>query len=438
MKLNAPSALRKATGSSFRDASGVYYAFVFKSRKMPEICQKSQLESSAVQISGGNEIRFERLRQNVTVLHCDNVSILMPERIYNFSAGPAVLPVPVLERARDEMLSLDGIGMGVMEISHRSKHFARVIDRAENGMRELLNVPENYRILFLQGGASLQFSMVPMNFLPRDASADYILTGAWGKKAVAEARKCGRANVIWSDVENYFRSVPSPAELTFSPDASYVHYTSNETIEGVEFKYELDAGGIPVVCDASSNILSKPFDISKYELIYAGAQKNIGPSGICVVIIRDDMLERIPPGQPSLLDYRAIANAESMLNTPNTWGIYIIGLVCDWLRDQGGVDAMALRNVEKARKLYDAIDSSDGFYTGHASREARSLMNVTFRLPTPELDEQFAAEAESAGLSGLKGHRALGGIRASIYNAFPREGVKTLVEFMGDFAQRNG
>lgn len=349
-----------------------------------------------------------------------------------------MLPPPVLEKARDELLSLDGIGMSVMEISHRSKHFARVLDQAESGLRELMKVPENYRILFLQGGASLQFSMVPMNFLPPGGSADYILTGEWGKKAVVEAKKCGRVNVIWSDEANGFRTVPDQAELSFSSDATYVHYTSNETIKGVEFPYELSTGGIPVVCDASSNILSKPIGVSNYGLIYAGAQKNIGPSGICVVIIRDDLLERVPNATPSTLDYRAIANANSMLNTPNTWGIYIVSLVCDWLRQEGGVGAMADRNHEKASVLYNAIDSSDGFYEGHATREARSLMNVTFKLPSAELDERFASEAESAGLSGLKGHRTIGGIRASIYNALPREGVDALVEFMTEFAGRNG
>jgi phosphoserine aminotransferase len=362
----------------------------------------------------------------------------MTTPIYNFSAGPAMLPRPVLEKARDELLSLNGIGMSVMEISHRSGQFARVLERAENGLRELLRVPENYRILFLQGGASQQFSMVPMNFLREGRTADYILTGAWGKKAVAEARKCGPVSIIWSDKQNQCRSVPTQAELSFSKDTSYVHYTSNETIEGVEFKYDIDAGGIPLVCDASSNILSKPLDIAKYALIYAGAQKNIGPSGVCVVIVRDDMLEQVPDGQHSFLDYRAIAKADSMLNTPNTWGIYIVSLICEWLHEQGGVEGIARRNTEKARVLYQAIDSSDGFYTGHASREARSLMNVTFKLPTAVLDERFAADAEAAGLNGLKGHRTLGGIRASIYNAFPLAGVEALISFMADFARSNG
>ncbi|MFL6373898.1 MAG: 3-phosphoserine/phosphohydroxythreonine transaminase [Pyrinomonadaceae bacterium] len=363
---------------------------------------------------------------------------LMPETIYNFSAGPAMLPRQVLERARDEMLSLGGIGMSVMEISHRSKEFARVLERAETGLRELLRVPENYRTLFLQGGASLQFSMLPMNFLPPTASADYILTGTWGKKAISEAEKAGHIEVIWSDEPNGFRSTPDQDELKFTSDSAYVHYTSNETIEGVEFKFEIQTVGIPTLCDASSNILSKPIDVTRYDLIYAGAQKNIGPSGICVVIVSDQMLGRVPNGLPSTLDYRAIAAAGSMLNTPNTWGIYIVGLVCDWLREQGGVEAMERRNQDKARILYDAIDSSDGFYTGHASPGSRSLMNVTFKLPSTELDEKFAAAAASAGMSGLKGHRSLGGIRASIYNAFPREGVDVLVDFMRDFLQRNG
>ena len=362
----------------------------------------------------------------------------MTKRIYNFSAGPAVLPVPVLEKAQRELLSLGGSGMSVMEISHRSKHFAPILAAAENGLRELLSVPDNYRILFLQGGASLQFSMIPLNFLAKNQAADYIVTGAWGKKAVAEARKCGGVNVIFSTENENFKSVPSPEELNFTPAARYVHYTSNETIEGVEFKYELDAGGIPIVCDASSNILSKPFEIEKYALIYAGAQKNIGPSGVTVVIIRDDLLEKVPENQHSLLDYRQIAANDSMLNTPNTWGIYIISLVCEWLKQQGGLAAMEKLNEEKARILYDAIDGSDGFYSGHAEKSARSLMNVTFRLPSAELEEKFCEQATARNLDGLKGHRSVGGIRASIYNAFPKEGVETLVEFMKDFAQRSG
>lgn len=363
---------------------------------------------------------------------------IMTQKIYNFSAGPAILPQPVLEKARDEMLSLNGIGMSVMEISHRSKPFESVLDAAESGIRELLAVPANYKILFLQGGATLQFSMVPMNFLSAGETADYVITGAWGKKALKEAKRCGSANVVFSSADGGFKAVPEQANLSFSADAKYVHYTSNETIEGVEFKYDLDGNGAPVVCDASSNILSKPLDIDKYALIYAGAQKNIGPSGVTLVIIRDDLLAAVPENQHSMLDYRLLAENGSMLNTPNTWGIYIIGLVCEWLNEQGGLAAMEKLNKTKGAVLYDAIDGSDGFYTGHADRNARSLMNVTFRLPSEDLEKQFGSEATAIGLDGLKGHRSVGGIRASIYNAFPQIGVERLVEFMSEFARVNG
>jgi len=358
----------------------------------------------------------------------------MSKTIFNFSAGPAILPTEVLETAQRNLLSFDGIGMSVMEISHRSKTFARVLGRAESGIRRLLEVPENYRVLFLQGGASLQFSMIPINFL--NGSADYVVTGAWGKKAVKEARRCGNVNVVYTSEATGFRNVPQPDELEFSADADYVHYCSNETIDGVEFKYDLDAKGIPIVCDASSNILSKPIDIEKYAIIYAGAQKNIGPSGVTLVIIRDDMLARVPENQHSMLDYRAIAANDSMLNTPNTWGIYLISLVCEWLERRGGVAGIARLNEEKAKILYDAIDSSDGFYVGHAERAARSLMNVTFRLPSEELEAKFVAEATAAGFNGIKGHRSVGGIRASIYNAFPKVGVERFVEFMNRFRER--
>ncbi len=358
----------------------------------------------------------------------------MSKTIFNFSAGPAILPTEVLETARRNLLSFDGIGMSVMEISHRSKTFARVLGRAESGIRRLLEVPENYRVLFLQGGASLQFSMIPINFL--NGSADYVVTGAWGKKAVKEARRCGNVNVVYTSEATGFRNVPQSDELEFSADADYVHYCSNETIDGVEFKYDLDAKGIPIVCDASSNILSKPIDIEKYAIIYAGAQKNIGPSGVTLVIIRDDMLARVPENQHSMLDYRAIAANDSMLNTPNTWGIYLISLVCEWLERRGGVAGIARLNEEKAKILYDAIDSSDGFYVGHAERAARSLMNVTFRLPSEELEAKFVAEATAAGFNGIKGHRSVGGIRASIYNAFPKVGVERFVEFMNRFRER--
>jgi phosphoserine aminotransferase len=362
----------------------------------------------------------------------------MTERIYNFSAGPATLPIEVLERAKSELLSHTGSGMSVMEISHRSKQFETILENARQKTKELLDLPENYHVLFLQGGASLQFSMIPMNFLPPNQTADYVVTGVWGKKAVKEAKKIGNVNVVFSGEERGFRSIPTQEELNFSPNAAYIHYTSNETIDGVEFHYDLDAGGIPIVCDASSNIMSRKIDAEKYALIYAGAQKNLGPSGVTLIILRDDLLGKIPGNLPSPLDYRIFVKEGSMPNTPNTWGIYLLDLVCDWLKAKGGVPAMQRENEAKAKLLYDALEQSDGFYRPHAEREARSLMNVTFRLPSEDLEERFCAEAEREKLSGLKGHRSVGGIRASIYNAMPQAGVATLVEFMRDFADKNG
>lgn len=361
----------------------------------------------------------------------------MNGRIFNFSAGPAMLPTPVLERARDEMLSLSGIGMGVMEISHRSGEFEAVLARAEKGIGDLLSVPPNYRVLFMHGGASLQFSMIPFNFLPKDGSADYITTGSWSEKAAAEARKCGAVNEIFSGKASGFKTTPGQDELKFSDSSSYIHYCSNETIHGVEFKYDLEGFGKHVVCDASSNLLSKDIDVSKYSLIYAGAQKNIGPSGIAVVIIREDMLELVPTNQLAMFDYKLIAEHRSMPNTPNTWGIYIIGLVCDWLREQGGVAGISKVNARKSALIYEAIDSSDGFYSGHAEISYRSNMNVTFRLPNDELERKFLDKSEQQGFSGLAGHRSVGGIRASIYNAFPVEGVEALVGFMKDFRSKS-
>lgn len=360
------------------------------------------------------------------------------ERIFNFSAGPAIMPLPVLERAQAEMLSYKDSGMSIMEMSHRSDLFDSIFHGAENGLRELLSIPDNYRVLFLQGGASMQFSMVPMDLLGKDRTADYIVTGVWGVKAAAEAKKFGNTRTIFTTKEEGFRSVPQAEILNYSKDAAYVHYTSNETIEGVEFQYDLDAGGIPVVCDASSNILSKPIDIEKYALIYAGAQKNIGPSGVTVVIVRDDLLQKIPDGLPTLMDYRSFAAADSMPNTPNTWGIYLISLVCEWLKQQGGVAGIAKINQAKAANIYDAIDRSEGFYSGHAANDARSMMNVTFRLGDGDIEQRFIKEAASNGLDGLSGHRSVGGVRASIYNAFPIEGTERLAEFMTDFAEKNG
>jgi len=361
----------------------------------------------------------------------------MTERIFNFSAGPAVLPVPVLEEAQRDLLSLPGVGMSVMEISHRSKTFDEIIGGAEAGMRELLSIPSNYHILFLQGGASLQFSMVPMNFLPADGSADYVITGSWGKKALKEAKKVGSVNVAATMADGGFTRVPSREEMSLNPHAAYVHITSNETIEGVEWKRETDVGDVPLVVDASSDILSREIEVDRYGLIYAGAQKNMGPSGVTVVILRDDLLQRVPEGLATMLDYRTHVENKSLYNTPNTWGIYILGLVCKWLKDKGGLAAMERENEDKAQLLYDLIDATD-FYRGHADPDCRSLMNVTFRLPDQELEKKFVTEATAQGLDGLKGHRSVGGIRASIYNAFPRAGVEALVSFMKDFERRNG
>jgi phosphoserine aminotransferase len=327
--------------------------------------------------------------------------------------------------------------MSVMEISHRSKTFDEIIGRTEASLRDLVKIPSNYHILFLQGGASLQFSMIPMNFLPADASADYILTGSWGKKALKEAKKVGAVNVAATMADGGFTRVPSSDEISLSPHAAYVHITSNETIEGVQWKREPNVGNVPLVVDSSSDILSRELDINKYALIYAGAQKNMGPSGVTLVILRDDLLQRIPENMPTMLDYRVHVENKSLYNTPNTWGIYIMGLVCKWLQDLGGLAGMEQQNDEKAQLLYDAIDATD-FYRGHADVDCRSTMNVTFRLPAEELDKKFVAEATAQGLDGLKGHRSVGGIRASIYNAFPRAGVEALVSFMKDFERRHG
>ena len=361
----------------------------------------------------------------------------MTERIFNFSAGPAVLPVPVLEEAQRDMLSLPGVGMSVMEISHRSKTFDKIFNEAESGLRELMGIPDNYHVLFLQGGASLQFSMVPMNFLPADASADYIITGSWGKKALKEAKRAGGTNVAATTADGGFTRVPGQDELSLDPKAAYVHLTTNETIEGVEWKHEPNVGDVPLIADASSDILSHAIPVEKYALIYAGAQKNMGPSGVTLVIVRDDMLSRIPDGLHTMLDYRTHVENKSLYNTPNTWGIYIISLVCKWLRGKGGLAGMERENEEKAQLLYDAIDATE-FYRGHADADSRSIMNVTFRLPTEELEKQFSTEATAHGLDGLKGHRSVGGIRASIYNAFPKEGVAALVSFMNEFERKHG
>lgn len=361
----------------------------------------------------------------------------MTERIYNFSAGPAVLPEPVLEEARRDLMGLPGVGMSVMEISHRSKTFDEIFGRADSGLRKLLGIPDNYHVLFLQGGASLQFSMIPMNFLPAEGSADYIITGSWGKKALKEAKRAGGVNVAATTADGGFTRVPGDEELKLDPKAAYVHLTTNETIEGVEWKREPAVGDVALIADASSDILSHPIPIEKYALIYAGAQKNMGPSGATLVIVRDSLLQRIPEGLHTMLDYRTHVDNKSLYNTPNTWGIYIISLVCKWLEARGGLEGMQRENETKAGLLYDAIDTSK-FYRGHADADSRSLMNVTFRLPSEELEKKFTVEATAQGLDGLKGHRSVGGIRASIYNAFPLAGVEALVAFMSEFEKTHG
>ena len=358
-------------------------------------------------------------------------------RIFNFSAGPAVLPVNVLEQAQRDLLSLPGVGMSILEISHRSKPFDEIIEGCEADLRTLAGIPDGYHVLFLQGGASLQFSMVPMNLLPAGGSADYIVTGAWSQKAVKEAKRVGGVKIAASTEGEKFTRVPRQEELTLDPNAAYVHYTTNNTIFGSEFHYVPKTGSVPLVTDASSDIFSEPIDVSKYALIYAGAQKNLAPAGVTLVIVRDDMLGRTPASLPTMLQYRVHAENKSMYNTPPVFAIYIMRLVLAWLLKQGGLAAIAARNARKADKLYAAIDRTD-FYRGHATKDSRSRMNVTFRLPTEELEKKFITDATAAGLDGLKGHRSVGGLRASIYNAFPEEGIDALVEFMTEFERRNG
>ena len=358
-------------------------------------------------------------------------------RIYNFAAGPAILPLPVLEEAQRDLIALPGIGMSVMEISHRSSTFEALLHQAMADIRELANVPSNYRILMLQGGASLQFSMVPMNLLTAGSTADYIDTGSWADKAIKEARRVGTVHVTGSTKADNYSRIPAQRELQLTPGAAYVHMTSNNTIEGTQWKSLPDVADAPLVSDSSSDIFSRPIDIARHGLIYAGAQKNLGPAGVTLVMIREDLLARSSDTLHTMLDYRTHVKNDSLYNTPNTFGIYILGLTMKWLRSLGGLSGIAAINERKAAKLYGEIDRS-GFYRGTAQKECRSLMNVTFRLPTAELDKTFEQEATSAGLDGLKGHRLVGGLRASIYNAFPESGVDTLVAFMHEFERRRG
>ncbi len=358
-------------------------------------------------------------------------------RIFNFSAGPAVLPVEVLEEAQQNLLALPGVGMSVLEISHRSPTFDEIIQGCEADIRALAGIPDTYRVLFLQGGASLQFSMVPMNLLPAGGSADYIITGAWSQKAAKEAKAVGTVKIAASTEADKFSRVPQQSELRLDPGAAYVHMTSNNTIFGTEFAGIPDVGDVPLVSDTSSDMFSRPIDVSKHALIYAGAQKNLAPAGVTLVIIRDDMVKRSPATLATMLSYSVHVENQSMYNTPPVFAIYVMRLVMKWLLRQGGLGAVEKLNARKAAKLYAEIDRS-GFYRGHAQKDSRSRMNITFRLPSEDLEKKFAKEATAAGLDGLKGHRSVGGMRASLYNAFPEAGVDALVGFMQEFERKNG
>jgi phosphoserine aminotransferase len=359
-------------------------------------------------------------------------------RAYNFSAGPAALPEAVLRQAQQELLEWGGERASVMEISHRGKNFEAMAAKAERDLRDLLAVPDNYRVLFLQGGATQHFAQIPMNLARPDQPADYVVTGAWGQKAVAEAKSYCRVNVAATSEAGNFTSIPPRAEWKLSADAAYVHVTPNETIHGVEFHDTPDVGAVPLVADLSSTILSRPIDVSRYGLIYAGAQKNIGPSGLVVVIVRDDLLARAPSSLAKILTYAAHAKENSLLNTPPTFAWYLAGLVFQWMKNEGGMATFAERNRRKAELLYGAIDGSGGYYRNPVDPAARSWMNIPFTLRDAALDETFLAESKAAGLLSLKGHRAVGGMRASIYNAMPLDGVQALVDFMQGFAKAHG
>ena len=364
----------------------------------------------------------------------------MTQRIHNFSAGPAVLPLPVLEELQQNLVALPGVGASVLEISHRGAAFVEILEGTERRLRQLLSIPDEYRILFLQGGSRLQFSMVPMNLLSdKDPAADFIVTGSWSVKARIEAEREGRMRTAWDGVDSDYDRLPTDDDLELDSAAAYAYFTSNETIQGVQFSSEPSTGTVPLVCDASSDFLSRPLDIARYGLIFACAQKNIGPAGVTIVVIREDLLERSSENLPGYLNYREHAEQNSLYNTPPTFAIYAAGLVARWLlEDVGGLAAMEALNREKAAMLYDVIDKSAGFYEGHAHPSCRSRMNVTFRLPNDDMQNQFLTGAEQRGLFHLKGHRSVGGIRASIYNAMPRESVVALRDFMQEFVDGHG
>jgi phosphoserine aminotransferase len=358
-------------------------------------------------------------------------------RIHNFSAGPAVLPQAVLEEAQRDLVALPGVGMSVLEISHRSKAFEDILARTEADLRRLGNVPASHQVLFLQGGASTQFSMVPMNLLTSGRTADYIVTGGWAQKAVKEAQRVGSVNIAATTEAENFSRIPRQDELKLTADAAYVHFTSNNTLFGTQWVAEPVVGDVPLVADTSSDMFSRPIDVAKYGLIYAGAQKNLGPSGVTLVIVREDLLSRSSKSLPTMMNYAVHVENGSMYNTPPCFGIYLMGLVAKWALNEGGLPAISQRNERKAAALYAEIDRT-GFYRGTADKSSRSLMNLTFRLPSEELEKAFVKESTAAGLDGLKGHRSVGGMRASIYNAFPEEGVEALVSFMKEFERKNG
>ena len=358
-------------------------------------------------------------------------------QVFNFSAGPAVLPAPVLAQARDELLDWHGSGMSVMEMSHRGKEFMSIAATAEQDLRELLAIPAGYKVLFLQGGATAQFAMIPMNLLRGRAAADYIHTGEWAKKAIGEAKKFCKVNVAASSEDKAFTYAPKRASWQLDPQAAYAHYTGNETIGGVEFHWIPDVGSVPLVCDLSSSLLSRPLDVSRFGLIYAGAQKNIGPAGLTIVIVRDDLIGHAASATPSVFDYKIQADNESMYNTPPTYAIYIAGLVFRWLKAQGGLAGTERINIAKAKLLYDLLDASR-FYSSPVAVEDRSRMNIPFRLRDASLDEEFLKQSKQRGLLQLKGHRSVGGMRASIYNAMPIAGVQALVAFMREFEAGHG
>lgn len=357
--------------------------------------------------------------------------------VHNFNAGPAMLPVPVLEQVQAELRDYQGRGMSIMEMSHRSKEYEAINAQAEERFKRLLGVGEGYRVLFVQGGASTQFAMVPMNFLPAGQTADFLMTGLWAEKAYEEAAALGQAHIAASTKEGNYRRVPRQEEIQFSDNSAYVHLTSNETIQGIQFHTIPDVGDRPLVADMSSDILSRPLDAKKFALIYAGAQKNLGPSGVTAVLLRESWLASANKKVPTMLRYNTHVKNNSLYNTPPSFGVYMLNLVLGWIENLGGLSAMAQRNEQKAKFLYDAIDGSNGYYRGHAEPNSRSLMNVTFRLPSEELEKKFVSEAQKAGMVGLAGHRLVGGIRASIYNAIGPESCQALASFMNDFARQN-